>query len=214
MKLLGSHNSLSYLRPKKWYMYPFIFTAKCQKVNYKEQYKNYNIRVFDLRVWFDKDGNLEVRHGAMVYNIDLNGVYEFLHYLNSKTDSYVRIILEEDNLSKREKNSAWKEILFDKFCTSIETLFTNVYFFGGRRKYDWLRIHDFKHDDIPLLDLYSSTTRFFGKAIFKKGVNMILNMADDWYPWLYAKFHNKKNYQEYINNDKEECLMCDFINIR
>lgn len=214
MKLLGSHNSLSYLRPKKWYMYPFIFTAKCQKVNYKEQYKNYNIRVFDLRVWFDKDGNLEVRHGAMVYNIDLNGVYEFLHYLNSKTDSYVRIILEEDNLSKREKNSAWKEILFEKFCTSIEYLFTYVYFFGGRRKFDWLRIHDFKHDDIPLLDLYSSTTRFFGKAIFEKGINMILNMADDWYPWLYAKFHNKKNYQEYINNDKEECLMCDFINIR
>ena len=187
MKLLGSHNSLSYLRPKKWYMYPFIFTAKCQKVNYKEQYKNYNIRVFDLRVWFDKDGNLEVRHGAMVYNIDLNGVYEFLHYLNSKTDSYVRIILEEDNLSKREKNSAWKEILFDKFCTSIETLFTN---------------------------LYSSTTRFFGKAIFEKGINMFLNMADDWYPWLYAKFYNKKNYQEYINNDKEECLICDFVNIR
>ena len=150
----------------------------------------------------------------MVYNIDLNGVYEFLHYLNGKKDTYVRIILEEDNLSKREKNSAWKEILFDKFCSSIESLFTNVYFFGGRRKYDWVRIHDFKHDDIPLLDLYSSTTRFFGKAVFKKGVNMILNMADDWYPWLYAKFHNKKNYQEYINNDKEECLMCDFINIR
>ena len=43
---------------------------------------------------------------------------------------------------------------------------------------------------------------------------MILNIADDWYPCLYARFHNKKNYIEYINNDKEECLMYDFVNIR
>ena len=93
-------------------------------------------------------------------------------------------------------------------------MFTNIYFFGGRRKYDWIKIHDFKNEDIPLLDLYSSTTRFFGKANFKDKLNTFLNIIDDWCPWLYARFHNKKNYQEYINSDKKECLICDFVNIR
>lgn len=214
MKIFGSHNSLSYLRPKKWFLYPFIFTAKCQKVNYKEQYENYDIRLFDLRIWFDKHDNIEVRHGAMVYNIDMNGILEFLHYLNNKKDTYVRVIAEEDNISKRDNKFTQKEILFDKFCSSIESLFTNIYFFGGRRKYDWIKIHDFKNEDIPLLDLYSSTTRFFGKTNFKDKLNTFLNIIDDWYPWLYARFHNKKNYIEYINSDKEECLICDFVNIR
>ena len=30
---LGTHNSMSYLPLKKWYMYPFRFMAKCQKLS-------------------------------------------------------------------------------------------------------------------------------------------------------------------------------------
>ncbi len=63
----------------------------------------------------------------MVYNIDLNGIYEFFWYLNG---SHLCENNEEDNFIKREKNSAWREICL-LVCTSIETLFTNVYFFGG-----------------------------------------------------------------------------------
>ena len=54
--LLGSHNSLSYLSPMKWYMIPFHFMAKCQSVDYKTQYEKYGIRLFDIRLWFNEKG--------------------------------------------------------------------------------------------------------------------------------------------------------------
>lgn len=33
---LGSHNSMSYLKPKNLLMWPFKFMAKCQKVDITE----------------------------------------------------------------------------------------------------------------------------------------------------------------------------------
>ena len=101
MKLLGAHNSLSYLNPKSWIYRPFKFLARCQAVDYKRQYEEFGIRLFDLRIWYNRKLELEVRHGLFVYDIDENGVKEFLEYLNEKGDCYVRILLEEDNVSKR-----------------------------------------------------------------------------------------------------------------
>ena len=53
--MFGSHNTFSYAKPKHWFMYPFAFMARCQRIDWKKQYILHNIRVFDLRVWFDKD---------------------------------------------------------------------------------------------------------------------------------------------------------------
>jgi len=47
--ILGSHNSWSYLPPKKWYMKPFRFTAQCQDWDIKTQYEH-GVRCFDLRL--------------------------------------------------------------------------------------------------------------------------------------------------------------------
>ena len=76
--LLGSHNSLSYLPPKKWYMKPFHFMARCQSVDYVKQYEEYGIRLFDIRLWFNEKGEIEVRHGLFVFNIDIKGISDFL----------------------------------------------------------------------------------------------------------------------------------------
>jgi hypothetical protein len=35
-------------------------------------------------------------------------------------------------------------------------------------------------------------------------------IIDDWWPWLYAKIHNKKNR---LRNYKEDILLIDFVNI-
>ena len=42
----GSHNTMTYLKPSKWYLYPFIFVAKCQSIDYKKQF-NCGVRWFD-----------------------------------------------------------------------------------------------------------------------------------------------------------------------
>ena len=43
--ILGSHNSWSYLPPKHWWMWPFHFMAKCQRVDIREQYEKYGVKV-------------------------------------------------------------------------------------------------------------------------------------------------------------------------
>ena len=81
---IGSHNSLSYIKPKKWYLMPFHFMARCQSKDYVKQYETYGVRLFDVRIWFDKDGNPEVRHGLMSFDIDSDGLNDFFEYLIMK----------------------------------------------------------------------------------------------------------------------------------
>ena len=59
---IGTHNSLTYLTPKKWWQKLIGFTAKCQAVNHEEQYR-LGTRVFDVRLWYDDNFKIEIRHG-------------------------------------------------------------------------------------------------------------------------------------------------------
>ena len=91
--ILGSHNSWSYARPKKWWMKLLRFTAKCQDVDIRGQYEDYGVRCFDLRIR-EKDGRFIIAHGLIEYSITLGELQENLRYLNKKGDACVRLILE------------------------------------------------------------------------------------------------------------------------
>ena len=202
--LLGSHNSLTYLRPKKWWMRPFHFMARCQRASYKEQYEKYGVRVFDLRVWFTDNLDEEVRHGVMVFKATNIFIRDFLDYLNDKGDCHLRIILEEDNITKKDKKASMKEDYFKTFCMVLEDVYHNIHFFGGNRKWDWKLLYQFEGEDVVLDDKYSSTTSLFGSK--KKW----LAVLDDLWPWLYARLNNKKNRER--GTDKE-CLFVDFVDL-
>lgn len=185
---IGTHNSMSYLPPKKWYMYPFRFVAKCQAKSIEEQYEKYNARMFDLRIAFNKKGIPEFRHGVMRYKGD---VYSVLDYLNSKQDKiYIRLTLET------KKESAFQEDLFVAFCSKAVRDYPYLKFFNGTRKFDWKKLYAFKTKEPQITQLISSMT-------WKKW--------DDWYPWLYARFMNKKNIANFNNKG---WLLVDFINIQ
>ena len=203
---LGSHNSLTYINPV-WYQRLIHFTGKCQSVNYKEQYEKYNVRLFDLRIWFNDNYKIEVRHGIIKFNITENEIYEFLSYLNKKEDCYVRIIFEETNINKNQSDIKYKERLFICWCQYVEQLYTKIKFFGGNRKYDWKYLFKFKNEDEQLIDLYSSTTTLF------KSDNKFLRIIDDLCPILYAKLMNKKHYQQY-KDENNKWLFIDFVNIK
>ena len=203
---IGTHNSLTYLTPKKWWQKLIRFTAKCQAVNYEEQYR-LGARVFDVRLWYDDNLKMEVRHGRIAYKIGYTVFFNMLDFLEEKGDCYVRILCEEDSFAKNDPIVIDKEKCFIEDCRYIESMYDNIKFFGGNRKYDWKVLYNFKNKDVPtLVDRYSSTTSLF------KSDKKWLAILDDLCPILYAKLKNKTLIKEH--NDKDGYLFIDFINIK
>lgn len=178
---LGTHNSMTYLPPKKWKLFKFI--AKCQNLSIQEQY-SLGVRMFDIRVAF-KNFIPEFRHGSMAFE---GNVEDILAFLNNVGSVYVRLVLE---INKGTKGT--QEELFIMKCKEWEKEYPNIKFFCGRRKYDWKQLYKFELDDINVIQKVSSMT----------GTKL-----DDIFPWLYARFFNKKNYN---NRDTKEWLLLDFI---
>lgn len=177
---------MSYLPPKKWYLYPFKFMAKCQNCSIEEQYK-LGARMFDLRVRYDKNNMPEFRHGSMAFKGNVENVLQYLNSTKAKT--YVRLLLEVNN----NKDLNRQELLFSIDCSKWENTYKGITFFCGRRKFDWKQVYKFKADDIKVIQKVSSMTG---------------TVLDDWCPWLYAKLFNKKNYKEW---DSKNWLLLDFI---
>ena len=189
---LGSHNSMSYAKPKKWWMIPFKFMAKCQSVSIFDQYYKYGVRMFDLRVKFKKDGSLCFAHGLMEYNTDID---EILSFLNSVDKVDVRII--------QENKKGQFENRFIQWCQKIRKKYPNIKFFGGRNKDSWKVVYKFAYQGPTFLDKYSSVNN--------ETSNYTGTIWDDWFPWLYAWKNNKKNIEAGTDRDY---LLIDFVNIQ
>ena len=181
---LGTHNSMTYLNPKKWYLYPFQFIARCQSLTIKEQFEK-GVRLFDIRISYTKDKELEFRHGALAYKGDVLSILDWLNSQN--TPIKIRILLESF------KEDPITESLFVKDIYKFQTLFPNLSFFEGRRKYDWKQLIP-----LPTLEVAQLVSSMQG------------NKIDDLWPWLYAKLHNKKNLKKQYNTD----ILIDFIEIQ
>lgn len=191
MYKLGTHNTMSYLRPKKWWHRPFHFLSKCQNVDIKTQYEEYNARYFDLRVKQDEDGQWYFAHGKTLYFEPGVTIDTVCRYLNFKEDVIVRIVLEE------HKRNADKEAEFKKLCEQLVETYTNIMFFGFNTKADWSVVYEQKKPRIfNVYEACSSTTG---------------NIFDDWCPYIYAKIFNKDNYRQGTTYDY---LAFDFINIK
>lgn len=208
--MIGSHNTMSYQPVRQWYLKPFKWVAKCQAANLQDQFTKYNCRLFDFRVRYDKYGNITFAHGSVCFCGHVNTYIGELDDLaaNADTPVYARIVLESNSPMKDQQ---LQDEHFKYFCKYIQEKYTNITFFGGRRKYDWEQIYDFGVEEPTLDDKYSSTTEMFGG---KHG--SLRAKIDDIWPWLYAKTHNKKNIASYMEKDHAESdiLFIDFVNIR
>lgn len=89
--MLGSHNSFTYLTPVKWWMRLLTPWTKCQSKTIVEQYEA-GVRYFDIRVSFDKRGNIRLVHNKVQY--PPAQLFEGLRMLNNKPGVYVRVILD------------------------------------------------------------------------------------------------------------------------
>lgn len=190
MWILGSHNSWSYLQAKHWWMIPFKFIARCQDLTIIEQY-NLGVRCFDLRIRFNKRGELLVCHGFMEYNINKENLYSDLEWLSNKKDVYIRLIHEARNKKQYSSLSIKK---FREFCINVLDKFPNIKFWNGRNLYYWTYDVVFYHNP-SCEEKYSSVCS--------------PKLIDDWYPRLFAKTNNKKIIDKGTDKD---ILLIDFVN--
>jgi len=194
--IFGSHNSWSYLKSKRWWLKPFSFIIRCQNVNIKNQYLCYNIRCFDLRINFDKNGKLYISHGSFIFNYTEEDLMKDLEFLNNRTERcYVRMIYE---VRTKKRYTEEKAKLFREKCKEFEEKFPRLIFWCGKSIARWneLAEYKFKNEDPSCEELYSSVCS--------------PKYLDDWFPWLFAKLNNKKIKKLNLNSD---ILLFDFVNL-
>lgn len=189
----GSHNTMTYLPIKNWWLFPGLLIARCQNHNIEEQFKN-GARVFDLRIYFNtKSKQWEFAHGLIDFKSKetLYWVVWHLAQLKKTTqdDVYVRIILEKWTSESQCR-------YFSEICAAYELKYPKLKFIGGNRKGDWKKLYTFK-TDVP--DNLNN--------------QWVSSMAEDarWYekafPFLYARRMNKKNKIKM----KEKLNLFDFV---
>lgn len=200
---LATHNTMTYRKPKQFWAKFIPFVSRCQSVDYKTQHK-LGAKGFDLRIFWDKDGKLEFRHGIVSYNAD--DIDEILDYAN-ENNIYLRIMLETRayNIKYIDNLDELKQRFID-FCSQVESKYPNLKCYGGKTMHNWTTIYEFKNKPvIKEVSLYSSLTSLFNSN------NNFLRVIDDICPWIYAKLNNKKNINAYKDDDCT--LVVDFINI-
>ena len=203
--LIGSHNTMTYLKPRKWWMWFGRFIAKCQNKTIEEQYKS-GARWFDLRICFHELSDTLIHpmfaHGAMEYKGKTpEEVFEFL---SSKNDAYCRIILEKGN----------EEDLFKIYVKKWMTDYPNLKVTQIAKKGEWENLLE-PNTNAPYggKDAYASANGYYPKYENWPGILRTKTwsglLIDDLCPWIYAKLHNKKNLEKY-KNDKI-ILLIDFV---
>ena len=198
MPIIGTHNSMTYLRPQKWYGWFMIPFARCQRKTIEQQW-NDGARCFDLRIRFTKQGEPYFAHGLYECTHKANPahVLEELYklMLRDNEQAVVRLILEDPD--KQNYNVYYFEQLcraweIHQACQSV-TVNKVLLFFGGNRKGDWAQIVDFdyKPNLIQYVGSMMEDARWYEKLM----------------PFAYAWRRNKKNKQ----NPQGDIAIYDFI---
>ena len=190
--VLGSHNSWSYLKPKKWWMKVLRFTARCQDVDIYTQYEKYDVKCFDLRVRYDKD-ELIIAHGIIEYKISENELLEMLKWLNKKGDVLIRLIHEVRSEKEHTEERVEK---FAKFCSTVQKKFKKISFWCGMNLMPKPTVdYDF--------GFYPTCEELYASVCSPK-------IIDDWYPRWFAINNNAEIKKEGTDKD---ILLIDFVNI-
>jgi hypothetical protein len=177
--ILGSHKSLSYITPKKWWMWFLTPMYKHQSKDLEQQLKE-GIRVLDINVRFDDYGNVVVCDGiyeSKSYNprvFTLHTINKIDNFGDKDTDYYIILTLDT------KKASLVQEVEFIKLCKDFTSRYfrNNVYLIGCRRKFDNEKVY-VGSPDFTDMSIISATnqpdSRWYEKLV----------------PWFYAKRKNE-----------------------
>lgn len=207
MSIICIHNALSAYRPRRWWMRPFNFIARCQSFDPIQLTRwallnNHDVCIdfrfyYDFYLWPPE----QPAHGAMQYRWPNGECFDtVIQQIAEIADAfperyvYIRVILERPGC----------ESAFHHQCQWLEDLFKetpNVVLFGGVRKKDWLPIYSFPYGNENELRL-------------KQHVG---SMASDarWYerfiPVLYARRKEAEHRRLIADNKSNDILSFDFL---
>ena len=99
MPVIYSHNSMTYLKPRKFLHRLLKIFAMCQTKTIDEQYHQ-GIRMFDIRIRFNDNLSPIFAHGFIEFDRG-ETLYRILNTLASYGDCDCRIILEDFHKSDR-----------------------------------------------------------------------------------------------------------------
>lgn len=224
--ILGSHNTMSYLRPSHFWLRPFRFMAQCQSEDINTQFGK-DVRMFDLRIAF-RDGVPVFAHGLITYKeLCVDTVLERLNCWSRAQVELgfprlvVRVLLERGN----------DYVRFDDFCKRIDRTYTEIQFCGFRSKnwkhYGYWFIRDGAGvgcGDTGSIDLKGKNWQYTSRPCNGFEIKFIDKYSsdncdkhehctgwwlDDIWPRMYAKLFNKRHREQYV--DFDGFLLQDFV---
>lgn len=202
---LASHNSLSYIKPRRWWEKLINFTAKCQLYDIKAQYHK-GVRLFDIRVRRDNYSygacSAKSGHGLITYDKSIIEVLYVLNIFSTKEDPvYIQLNLENRKWEK-DKDFVWFEELFKTFAED----YSNLIFCGGYAKHPWRKIIDCED---PTIDQKNwEFMNFKWQPTTKEKIKRFFANLFHFSPKYWAKKDNQKYKSAGTSAD---FLMLDFV---
>jgi hypothetical protein len=189
---LGSHNTMSYLKPKKWWMRLFNWIGKCQSEPVMIQIIHKGVRFLDFRIKIKDDGSYCFAHGKIEYQDSVEWRFNTINAYSPKADPiFARVVLENPNKFSRER--------FYNLCEYWKVKYPNIEWQEGLVKPTFEIIYDFDKTKCTCKEDYASYHNDSSHyALF---------------PYLYAILHNRKAKRDYLKNPKHNFLMIDFVNV-
>lgn len=203
---LASHNSLSFVKPRKWWEKLINFTSKCQFYDIETQYE-YGVRLFDIRIRraIIEPGSYyctKSAHGLITYDICITDILRYLDTLSTKEDPvYVYLSLENKKCEK-DRDYVW----FKKAFNLYKERFPNLIFCGGYVKHPWHKIIDCEDPSIC-----QKNWEFFNykdQPTTRKKIKCFFSNLLHFSPEYWAKKNNQKYKSDGTSAD---FLMLDFV---
>ena len=198
IKYLGTHNSgtssklVWWQRPFSWLIH---LTSRCQTLSIEEQLKN-NVRFFNLQVTYYK-GQWVFSHGMAIYTDKLLDAIELMEkYATPDCPVYYQLRLDENFLLGQNVNE------FEKIVNYLLTKHNNVKMRYAYVEGDKRYIYKNTKDTVDCSEHY--WTIDWAKVNKKSWIDLI----------PLPKRHAKKYNKEYIEQNKSDYLMLDFIEIK
>ena len=197
--MLGSHNSLSYLPCRKWWMYLINWAAKCQSKTLIEQFHD-GAKYFDFRVRF-KDGKPVIAHGLIEYKGNIDYMVANLNYFAEyfKETIYLRFVLEYNKIP-------------EDFASQIASLVNLVRYYRGKYPNITYTYIMSKWNEQKVATYYSKDKDT--PTLIHKYSSVLKEKRFLWIPYWYAKLHNKKNrmaFKQVLEDKDSKVLMLDFV---
>ena len=197
--MLGSHNSLTYLPCRKWWMYLINWAAKCQSKTLNEQFHN-GAKYFDFRIRF-KDGKPVIAHGLIEYKGNIDYMVANLNYFAEyfKETIYLRFVLEYNKIP-------------EDFASQIASLVNLVRYYRGKYPNITYTYIMSKWNEQKVATYYSKDTDT--PTLIHKYSSVLKEKRFLWIPYWYARLHNKKNrkaFKHVLEDEDSKVLMLDFV---